>query len=255
MHMMRAWARQHPLAMFVVLAYGITWAMLPLAHRYTHFGVLALLGPAVAAVITARCYAGDAPGALWSRVLRWRVPVRWYLIALVLPLPISLLAGVAANHLGATGPIEPVPITMLGMIVFVMVLGEEIGWRGWALPILLESGGPLRASVVVGIIWATWHLPLFYMTGMPQYGSPFGAYVIYTISLSVLLTWLVLRTGGSVVIATLFHGAVNTFIVTSAGATASQRGWGNAIAFGLVAMGVALGALRAGKGSAPRVPD
>jgi membrane protease YdiL (CAAX protease family) len=98
---------------------------------------------------------------------------------------------------------------------------------------------PWRASVVLGVVWALWHLPLFYLAGMPQYGSPFMAFVAYTTALSIILTILSQHTGGSVVIATLFHGAVNTFLFVNASATPGQRGWGNAVSYGVVAAAAA----------------
>jgi membrane protease YdiL (CAAX protease family) len=95
------------------------------------------------------------------------------------------------------------PLSWLAAIVFVMVLGEEIGWRGFALPKLQAALAPLAASIAIGVIWAVWHLPLFFMSGMPQYESPFFAYTLYTIALSIVLTFLATHTAGSVVIATL----------------------------------------------------
>jgi hypothetical protein len=74
------------------------------------------------------------------------------------------------------------------------------------------------------------------MAGMPQYGTPLLSYVPYLVALSFLFTILAMRTGGSVIIATLFHGAVNTFGIVNAGAGAAQRGWGNALSYGAVAL-------------------
>src|SRR5688572_14995677 len=86
---------------------------------------------------------------------------------------------------------------------------------------------------------ALWHRPLFSMPGMPQYRHPFLPYVVYLIGLSIILTFLAQRTRGSVIIATLFHGAVNTFGIVTAGANVSHRGWGNAVSYGLV--GIVIG--------------
>ena len=76
------------------------------------------------------------------------------------------------------------------------------------------------------------------MAGMPQFGSPFLALVVYTIALSIILTFLALQTRCSVIIATLFHGAVNTFGLMNTAADANMRGWGNAMAYGLTAVAV-----------------
>jgi membrane protease YdiL (CAAX protease family) len=136
---------------------------------------------------------------------------------------------------GAAGPSGLQPIPLLQAVVFVLVIGEEIGWRGYALPILLTRTTAFRASLVIGVVWALWHLPLFYMPEMPQYGRPFLPFVAYTVALSVMLTLLAERTQASVVIATLFHGAVNTIGFVNAGATPAQRGWANAVSYGLTA--------------------
>ena len=125
-----------------------------------------------------------------------------------------------------------------------LVVGEEIGWRGFALPLLLERFGPWSASAVLGLMWALWHLPLFYMPGMPQYGTPFFSYVPYLIALSIILTVLAQKTRGSVAVATLFHGAVNTLGFVTVGADAVLRGWGNALSYGTVAILVSFFAWR-----------
>ncbi len=229
-------AARCPTAVFFVLAFAFTWMLLPIARNSVAVAVLALFGPAAAAGITAALAGRDERSGLRARVLRWRVPWYWYPIALLSPLAISALAAWLEYLAGATGPVHPFPVTALGLTVFVMVVGEEIGWRGHALPHLLERFGPWSASIILGSLWALWHFPLFYLESMPQYGSPFVPYAAYTIALSILLTFLAQHTGSSVVIATLFHGAVNTFGLTNASATSEQRGWGNAVAYVLAAL-------------------
>jgi membrane protease YdiL (CAAX protease family) len=137
---------------------------------------------------------------------------------------------------GAEGPIRAQPVTTLGLVVFVLVAGEEVGWRGFALPRLLARTGPWTASAAVGLLWACWHLPLFLMPGMPQFGTPFLSYVPYLIALSAILTILSLATEGSVLVATLFHGAVNTFGFVDPAAGADLRGWTNALSYGAAAI-------------------
>ncbi len=224
------------LTTFFVLACTFTWALLPLTRTSLVFSLVALLGPAAAALITAGLGGREQLFDLWRRVATWRVPVFWYLAALLLPLIVSGLRSCIEYVLGATGPVRLQPITALGLTVFVLVAGEEVGWRGFALPRLLSDLGPWTASAIVGVLWALWHLPLFFMPGMPQFGIPLLSYVPYLIALSIILTILHLSTEGSVVIATLFHGAVNTFGIVNAGASPLQRGWGNALAYGAAAL-------------------
>lgn len=228
---------------FFVLTFAFTWALLPFAQQSIGVSLVALCGPAVAA----RIVCGFRTGAwreLQARLNMWRVHIKWYALALALPLPISAGASCLEYALGARGPIEPFPVTQLSMAVFVLVAGEEIGWRGFALPELLKHFGPWTASTILGVVWAAWHVPLFYMPGMPQYGSPILAFVPYTIALSIILTFLAQHTRGSVIIATLFHGAVNTFGLMNTAAGPDMRGWGNAIAYGVAAVAIGLAAWR-----------
>ena len=196
-----------PVATYFGLALLFTWSLLPFAKSSIPVSFLALFGPAAAAVIVAAASGRQELLALRRRVTDWRIPPRWYLCAVLLPLPISALRSGIEYALGARGPIQLQPISPLGLVVLVLVAGEEIGWRGFALPHLLRRFGPWSASTIIGAVWAVWHLPLFYLPGMPQFGGPFPPYVAYTIALSVILTFFAGRTRGSVVIATVFHGS------------------------------------------------
>jgi membrane protease YdiL (CAAX protease family) len=237
----RTIARRAPLVVYFGLAFALTWALLPLAHVSLAFAMLALFGPAAAAFLTAGLLGKADLADLKARVTRWRVPLRWYAAALLLPLMTSAVASALEYAAGARSPLSLQPVSPVGLVLFVLVLGEEIGWRGFALPRLLARSGPWRASLLLGAVWALWHLPLFSLAGMPQFGHPFGPYVAYTVGLSLVLTFLALPTQGSVVVATVFHGAVNTLVVVNGAATPTLRGWGNAAAWTLA--GLALGVL------------
>lgn len=239
----------YPIVLFFALACLLTWALLPLARISIAFSLLALCGPAAAAVITATLWRREELAGLWRRTTLWRVGGRWYLLALLLPILVSGVRSGIEYVLGVPGPIGFQPISVLNLIVFALIAGEEIGWRGLALPHLANRVGWPRASFIIGILWAVWHLPLFHMAGMPQYGSPFLPYVGYTIALSVILGVLTLNTAGSVVIATLFHGAVNTFGIVNAGTGLELRGWSNAVCYGLAACVVAALAAKRGAGA------
>jgi uncharacterized protein len=93
-------------------------------------------------------------------------------------------------------------------------LGEELAWRGFALPRLLTRYNALVASVVLGVIWALWHLPLLWTEGGPMYQLPVWLLLLDVTAKSVLFTWVFLHTRGSVLIAMLFHGATNLFLVS-----------------------------------------
>ncbi|MBK7143117.1 MAG: CPBP family intramembrane metalloprotease [bacterium] len=227
---------QNPLISFFVLTYVFTWSLLPLAATSIPASLVALCGPAFAAMVVAACEKQRERREFYARVTDWRIPPGWYLLALLLPLPITVFRSYLEQLLGAQGEMVIQPISVLGLIVFVLVAGEEIGWRGFALPRLIPRFGNFGASVILGVIWAFRHLPLFYMPSMPQFGGPFLPYIAYTVSLSLILTFLSLGSRGSVVIATLFHGAVNTIGLTNGAASHEMRGYSNALSYGLAAV-------------------
>ena len=230
---MTNWVARHRLTTFFVLAYALTWWVYPLIRYDPLIGFLGLLGPALAAlIVTALSDGRRGVRALLRRVVRWRVPLPWYAVALGLPAALALLA---ASLSAGFGPavLQVGRLTVLDLVLVVLVLGEELGWRGYALPALIERFSPLGASIVLGLIWGLWHLPLFYLPGTPQYRQPFVAFAIMTTAYSVLLTWAFLHTRGSVLIATVFHGAINVsqgFFL--AGTDPALRYWWLALAYG-----------------------
>jgi membrane protease YdiL (CAAX protease family) len=227
--------RRRAIGWYLLLAFGFTWSLLPLAATSLPVSLIALCGPAVAALAVTAAADPTERRAFRARLTRWRIPIRWYLLALAIPWPVSLLrSGIEYACVG--GRVELLPPSMLGAVVFVLVAGEEVGWRGFALPRLLPRFGPWGASVILGVVWGLWHLPLFFMPGMPQHGMPIPAFVLYTTALSVILTDLARRTQASVVIATLFHGAVNTFGWVNPAADPTLRGWTNALCYGVAAL-------------------
>jgi uncharacterized protein len=235
-------ARKFPLITFFVLAYALTWWVYPLLPINPLIGLLGLFGPALAAIIVTALTEGR-PGvrALLSRIILWRVPVPWYLVAIGLPAALSLLAASLAVWFGPA-VLRVGTLTALDLVLVVLVLGEELGWRGYALPKLLERFSPVIASVILGVVWSLWHLPTFFIAGTPQFGHPVVAYPIMTTSYSILLTWVFLHTRGSVLIATLFHGAINVsqgFFL--AGVDPGSRYWWLALAWGGAALLVAIG--------------
>ena len=92
-----------------------------------------------------------------------------------------------------------------------LVVGEELGWRGYLLPRLLERYSALTASLMVGLLWGLWHLSLFLTPAFPHSERSFPLFMISTTVYSVWFTWLFLRTRGSVLLATLFHASLNLF--------------------------------------------
>jgi membrane protease YdiL (CAAX protease family) len=94
-------------------------------------------------------------------------------------------------------------------ILLLSVVGEEIGWRGFALPCLQARYGPLKASLILGVIWGGWHLPLWWMAGNFHADIPFVLFMLQSLALTILMTWLYNHTRGSLLMAHLFHTAFN----------------------------------------------
>jgi hypothetical protein len=180
---------------------------------------LVLLGtfaPAFVALgLTARSAGRAGVRALVGRMFRWQVRARWYLFAIGYFAAIKL--SVALLHRLVTGAwprFGELPwYWMLAATVFSTVVGgqsgEELGWRGYALPRLAERFGLGAASVVLGVIWASWHLPLFYLKGADTYGQSFPLYLLQVVAISVAMAWLWWRTDGSLLLTMLMHAAIN----------------------------------------------
>jgi membrane protease YdiL (CAAX protease family) len=237
--------KKHRLIAFFVLAYLLTWWIYPVLKVSPLLGIFGLFGPALAAIIVAAVTEGKSGvKALLSRVVRWRVGLPWYVIALGLPTLLSLATAGLNYLLGAPTFVQVGSLTVLDLVLFVLVVGEELGWRGYALPRLLEKRSPLIASLILGVLWGLWHLPTFLVPGTPQYGLPLVAFVLLTVEYSILMTWVFLHTVGSVLVATLFHGAINLsqglFLGGVEGAT---RYWLLCVVYGVAAIivGVMLG--------------
>ena len=231
---------------FFVLTYAVTWSMwfawaeLTSPARWFLF-YLGVFAPALVALGLTWKEKGE-PGvrALLARIFRWEVNARWYLFAIGYIATIKLLAAVAHRAIAGEWPRfgeEPLLLMVAAIMISTWVqAGEELGWRGYALPRLSARFGLGAASAIVGILWASWHLPLFFNpAGGDTYGQSFPLYLLQVTAVSVAMAWLYWRTDGSLLLVMLFHAAVNNTkdIVPSAvpGATnslslnASLVGW------------------------------
>jgi len=162
-----------------------------------------------AIVMTAMREGGAGLRRLFRRVVRVRIGGRWYLAALAVVVAGTAGQVAAIRLLG--GRFDPSQfVAQLGSAVPLIVLGplsEELGWRGYALERLQTKMNALTASVVIGVVWALWHLPLFAMVGTSQSNADasFLAFSVAVISTSILYTWLFNNTGGSVWSAVFLH--------------------------------------------------
>jgi uncharacterized protein len=220
--------RRHPLVIFFLLVFILTWAVWVPRASGAPLGVVGQVwtwAPAIAALLAAALTGGrGALRELGSRLVRWRVGWQWYLVVILGPAAFSVaVAGIYTLFGGSWAEAAPPailegPLLLLPLFLVILTLtdglGEELAWRGFALPQLLTRYNALVASVVLGVIWALWHLPLLWTEGNSMFHQPLWLLLLDVTAKSILFTWVFLHTRGSVLIAMLFHGATNLFIVS-----------------------------------------
>lgn len=172
------------------------------------------LGPTIAAYVAVLATSAYAPLREFHRsVFQWRTPVRWHIIPICLPIILALTsAGIArVVHPGSLRPLLAKPWYLFVAYFFGMVAGgglEEIGWRGVAQPELEKRFQLPTAALIVGSLWSVWHLPLFALPGVSQYGMNFPAFAAAVLGDAMILAWLRSRTG-SVFHCIMFHASSN----------------------------------------------
>jgi membrane protease YdiL (CAAX protease family) len=216
------------LVAFFVLTFAITWGLALLIVLFPGpltalFGpvsaanplfILAVAGPTVAATILTAMRAGRTGlRALYSGLTRWRFGIGWYAAILAgIPLIAFAVSQVAGAERKANLGTPALLVAFLLNQLILGPLGEELGWRGFALPRLLKRFSPLVASLILGVIWGVWHLPAFFVSGLPQTSLALPVFLLNVLFLSILATWIYRGTGGSVLSVALFHFAVNCAI-------------------------------------------
>jgi membrane protease YdiL (CAAX protease family) len=207
-------AKRHPLVTFFVLAYALTWwASIVYAFYPNPFPVFPY-GPFLAAIITLGLTGGKGRiKALLRRIVMWRVGLRWYAIALFLPVGLALAAVYLNVLLGAPAPSLAEFGNWPGLLILFPLtlliggpLGEEPGWRGYALPRLQTGRYALAGSLILGALIALWHLPLLLTSEEPV---PAGAFFPEIIAGMIVISWVYNNTQGSVLLAALIHTSHN----------------------------------------------
>ena len=226
---------KHPVIGFYLLAFAISWlgwlpvvagsrGIVPFDHpAFQLLLILPAIGPALAAIVVTQAWEGKTGVTrLLGQLVRWRVEARWWVAAAVAP-ALFLVAGKAITdvlNLSAAPSLQG-NIVALALSAFVVSLpanlGEEIGWRGFALPRLQKSCSALVATLIVGVLWGAWHLPLFFWVGNPMSSYPLIAWFAGTVAVSFVYTWLYNGSRGSLLVVTLFHVLGNTFGVIISG--------------------------------------
>jgi membrane protease YdiL (CAAX protease family) len=227
------WIQKHQLISFFVLAYLIMFGVLfSFIYLYPNQSIqpwslvwfLSIFSPSFSAFIVSWIIGGRPElNNLLSGFSRWKVGFRWYFAAAFLflgPLVIALVYIALGNKISGLQPGQTF-FSMVTTIVFTLFSGpiaEEMGWRGFALPRLQSKHNALVSSLILGVIWSCWHLPLFFVTGATQMSIPFPIYLVLVITITVYLTWLYNNTRGSLIITILAHFTYNLSSTLIAGA-------------------------------------
>ena len=198
----RRWIRRHPIISFFLIAYAISWTL---------WGVAALgggqvpfllggLGPFASALVVTRLTSGSVRS--WLRTLLiWRVNPAYYAVAFLLPVALYAAVNLVLLALGYTLDLTPLPGLLpayAGSFLLVATVGggfEEPGWRGFALPRLQAGHSPVVSTLVLGLAWGIWHVPLYGPAGF-----------VVPLILAFFYTWLYNRTG-SVIVCLLLHAS------------------------------------------------
>lgn len=221
------WIKVHPVASFFALTYAISWlAWLPIILGYgaglnTALSMTAQFSPAVAALLVALLSGASVRD--WARgILRWRVSPLWYAVAVGLPALLIAVQGTVFALLGYPINMSAVPslaayATTVLMLTLIAGLGEEPGWRGFALPRLQSRYAPVLATLILGFVWAGWHLPLVFVD--PRFPHGFTTLapqvllgvltMIGIILMAFFYTWIYNRTR-SILLCMILHGSFNT---------------------------------------------
>jgi uncharacterized protein len=221
----RATTSTFPLKYFA-LTFAFTWALwVPAALEAR--GVISSLpvpatflgafGPMVAAIVVTALEGGRAGlRSLLGRIVRWRVAPIWYAVAILGPFVLTLAAIALHVALGGQPPSPGLLVgalpTLLIVVVYMIItvaLGEEVGWRGYALPALQARYSALVASLILGVLWALWHLPVFFNPDTHYSNLPFLLFLAYMVAFAVLITWVFNSAEGIVLMAIFFHAVMN----------------------------------------------
>ena len=212
--------------LFLLLALGMSALYWPYIVKYpkgslpeivdtTIWAILRGFGPALAAIISAIYLAGRSGfRELISRLFRWKISWKLYVLAIGGPLLVTATATTVAIFAKGLSFAPAASFTAkMFAIFFVMAivdgpLGEEVGWRGFLLPELLKKIHPIPASIFVGVVWYVWHIPLYAADGK---GTP-PIFLLSCVLYSLIFTWFFLKSNGSTLLIILLHNASNYFI-------------------------------------------
>ena len=230
--------RDHPLVTFFALAYLLPWTIwgTTIAQQHGRLGFhlpapLAFWVGLQAAIYLSAALTGGRKAVrdVLARIFGFRISPRWYAVTAVVALaqavvPLALFVVLGGHHAGEVGRLAPAASLPAFLLVefLLFLFTEEAAWRGFALPRLQAIFTPAKASLVLGLLWSGWHLPLFLTAGTFQADIPYAGFVLATVSTSVNISWLFNNSGGRVVLPALYHAVADCAIVYLGVMTASR---------------------------------
>jgi membrane protease YdiL (CAAX protease family) len=215
------------IAAFIALAFAWSWSLGMLAQllldRWPVLGIILTMvsgfGPSIAGfAVVAFCSTRLEFRSWMRRSLNWQVGWQWYALAFCMPPAVMLLALGIHGALGGTVPVLPaagqIPLAIANFGLVLLIggpLGEEFGWRGFLMRTLTARVGWRAASLIIGVAWGLWHLPLFFIAGTAQSLMPIPVFLINILAGSVVFGWLFERTQASVLPALVLHTSLNAW--------------------------------------------
>ena len=230
MNMLTSLIKQHALVIFCTLTIALTFAATGLPLPGAVIPVVIVFIPALLAIsLTALSEGRVGVRSLLGKLVQWRINLKWVVIAVALALVMRLAISLIALGLGTIPaiqlrPVSPAQFVVLALILFIFAIPEELGWRGYALTKLLGHRSPLAAGLIIGVLWGSLHLAL-HLPGMMYAGLPLLPTLLQLIGLSLLITWLYMRTGGNVLLTSLFHAAQSFFVIVNEGIPLAKLVW------------------------------
>jgi len=211
----------HQVTSFFVFTFVFSWyfwgAAASIPESRDLYLTLGRFGPTVVGLALIYLFKGrEGIRDIFSKMVAWRVNPLFYVFAIFGTALVVVPAIFAGTYLGGTGYSWNDPsqwymiFVTFGYVLFFSVLGEELGWRGFALPRIQRDAVALVSSLVLGLVWGLWHVPLWFVPGDFHQSLSLPIFLLQTMGFSVLYTWLYNNTGGSLLITGLFHAASNT---------------------------------------------
>jgi uncharacterized protein len=238
---------------YFIIAFLVAWLFFITAGLLSHntelstlsrlFIFIGAISPGLVAVsLTAITKGSEGVKLLINKISFKDTKVMWYIFAVTFIACIKGLAALVFFLLYHSWPqfgTTPWYVMLFAIAVSMWAqAGEEIGWRGYALPLMSRKFGLAMSSMLLGVIWATWHLPLFYIAAADTFNQSFPLYLLQVTGLSVIMAWLFWKVNGNLLPLMVFHAAINNTkdIVPSASKASASPFTLNASAIGWISL-------------------